>query len=110
MVEHMRGHGRCGGLAVRACETQRAAAAGDHAQSLGAFHHVEPAFAEIAHQGRIGRHSRSVDHQCALFAAELLRDGRGGIVVVAHRHAFIGEAPGEVGGSAVIGGHIFSLR
>ena len=108
VVEHVGGHGRCGGLAVGACETEATAVARNNAEHGGTFHHLETVGAEPLQPGmRIG-HGGSVDHQCLPGIAERLRNGFGGIAV-GNLHALAFKSAGEVGGGAVIPTHTLSL-
>lgn len=66
LVEEMRRHCTCGGLAMRTGNAESFAAAGNRAQYLGTFMYLETILPEIGQFGMLLRNGRGVHHQSML--------------------------------------------
>ena len=104
LVEEMRRHCTCGGLAMRAGNAESFAAAGNRAQYLGTFMYLETILPEIDQFGMFLRNGRGVHHQCAFLVLANLRDETG-VFLIMYLCTFCNEMPGQFTRRTVISRH-----
>ena len=89
-------------------EAQRLAVARDDAQRLGAQHHLKPVVEKPLQYGLALVYGGRVHHHSVALVAAIGRY-RVGVLDIGNLHALFLQGAGQVGGSAVVAGHLLAV-